>query len=292
MRLGSSRPLAFLLGTAVVAVCPALRPVLADEPGDRIDRIFAAYDKPDSPGCAVAVLHRGKVIHRRGYGRAHLEWDAADHPVDGVPRRLRVQAVHGPGRRPAGRAGQAVARRRRPQVPAGAPRLRPRRHPAAPAPAHQRPARRVVPGRFRRLAAGRPGDRPRRARPGRPPEGGQLPARASATLYGNTGYILAGLVVRRVSGRSLRAFTDAHVFKPLGMTNTHFHDDHREVVKGRASAYALRSGRPRSPSPRSTLVGSTGLFTTVDDLARWDQNFNDRRVGGKRPSTRCSRRAG
>src|SRR5262249_17983261 len=100
-------------------------------------------------------------------------------------------------------------------------------------------------------------------------------------VYNGSGYSLAAFVVRRVSGQSLRDFTAAHVFEPLGMTRTHFHDDHREVVKSRASAYALRSGRLEIAVPTFAAVGTTGLFTTVEDLARWDQNFYHRRVGGK-----------
>ena len=85
MRPGAFRPLAFLLGTAVVAVCPALRPVLADETGDRIDQVFAAQGRPDVPGSAVAVLHRGEVIHQRVYGQAHLEWPAPIAPSTVFP---------------------------------------------------------------------------------------------------------------------------------------------------------------------------------------------------------------
>src|SRR5262245_36902705 len=64
-----------LLGIAFVLLFSA--PAAADE---RIDRIFATYDRPDSPGCAVVVLRKGEVIHRRGYGRAHLEWNAPITP--------------------------------------------------------------------------------------------------------------------------------------------------------------------------------------------------------------------
>ena len=100
--------------------------------------------------------------------------------------------------------------------------------------------------------------------------------------YNGTGYTLAGLVVRRVSGQSLRAFTEAQVFRPLGMRTTHFHDHYREVVKNRAAAYSMRLRvAPQIAVPTFATVGPTGLFTTVEDLARWDQNFHDRRVGGK-----------
>lgn len=97
MTLRPSHHLALLLA-AIVLASPALRPAFADECKDRIDEVFAAFDKPDSPGCAVAVLRRGKVIHQRGYGRAHLEWDspitpATVFPVASVSKQFTALAV-------------------------------------------------------------------------------------------------------------------------------------------------------------------------------------------------------
>jgi CubicO group peptidase (beta-lactamase class C family) len=42
---------------------------------DRVDRLFAKWDKPDSPGCALAVIQNGEIIYKRGYGMANLEYD-------------------------------------------------------------------------------------------------------------------------------------------------------------------------------------------------------------------------
>src|SRR6476661_5100142 len=39
-----------------------------------IDALFAQWNKPDSPGCALAVIKEGKVIYERGYGCANLEY--------------------------------------------------------------------------------------------------------------------------------------------------------------------------------------------------------------------------
>jgi Beta-lactamase len=38
-----------------------------------VDRVFAAWDKPDSPGCALGIVHNGKLAYQRGYGQANLE---------------------------------------------------------------------------------------------------------------------------------------------------------------------------------------------------------------------------
>src|SRR5690242_5520031 len=45
-----------------------------------IDALFASWDKPNSPGCALAVIKDGQIIYQRGYGRATLEYDVPITP--------------------------------------------------------------------------------------------------------------------------------------------------------------------------------------------------------------------
>ena len=101
-------------------------------------------------------------------------------------------------------------------------------------------------------------------------------------LYSNTGYTLLGLIVQRVSGKSLREFTDERIFAPLGMRSTHFHEHYGDLVDNRAYSY------DRQPDARYvyvalsySTVGPSSLFTTIDDLARWDENFYTGAVGGR-----------
>jgi CubicO group peptidase (beta-lactamase class C family) len=98
-------------------------------------------------------------------------------------------------------------------------------------------------------------------------------------LYSNTGYTLAGTIVRRVSGKSLRAFADERIFRPLGMTNTHFHDDYTMIVPGRAAGYARNPGGWRVSLPNYDTYGATSLFSTVGDLLKWEANFARPMVG-------------
>ena len=60
--------------------------------------------------------------------------------------------------------------------------------------------------------------------------------------YTNTSYNLAAIIVERVSGTSLAPFTQERIFGPLGMNATHWRDDFRRVVKGRAIGYAATDG--------------------------------------------------
>ena len=100
-------------------------------------------------------------------------------------------------------------------------------------------------------------------------------------LYSNTGYIVLGLVVQRVTGKSLREFAAERIFSPLGMADSHYQDDHTLPVRGRAYAYSpAAGGRYTINVWNNDLVGQGGVMTTVLDLAKWDGNFDTGAVGG------------
>ncbi|HEY3705543.1 MAG TPA: serine hydrolase domain-containing protein [Terracidiphilus sp.] len=101
-------------------------------------------------------------------------------------------------------------------------------------------------------------------------------------LYSNSGFTLLALVVKRVSGLSLREYTTKNIFEPLGMTHTHFRDDHEEVIKHDALGYEQDGERKpwRMNLTNFDTAGATSLHTTVEDLQLWDENFYHPRVGG------------
>jgi len=100
-------------------------------------------------------------------------------------------------------------------------------------------------------------------------------------VYCNTGYTLLAQIVKRVSGMSFREFTTRNIFEPLGMMNTHFRDDHAEIVKNNAYGYEPEKGGSfRLSNTNFDTVGATSLHITVEDLALWDENFYHPRVGG------------
>lgn len=71
-------------------------------------------------------------------------------------------------------------------------------------------------------------------------------------LYSNSGYWLLSQVVERASGRSLREFAEVRIFAPLAMHDTHFHDDHTEIVPNRAVGF--RAQMLRFPEQRTTII--------------------------------------
>ena len=99
-------------------------------------------------------------------------------------------------------------------------------------------------------------------------------------LYCNSGYTLLAEVAGKVSGKPFVEYMRDQVFQPLGMTNTHFHLDHEQVVKNMAYSYnPARGGGYRKSVLSYANVGATSLFTTVEDLAKWIANFEQPTVG-------------
>jgi len=105
-------------------------------------------------------------------------------------------------------------------------------------------------------------------------------APGSAYSYSNSGYILLGEVVHRVSGQSLGAFSQQHIFEPLGMLHSRFYDHRSLIVPGRAAGYLKRDeGGYGAWRPTYEIVGDGGLLTTLQDLAVWERNLLQPRLG-------------
>ncbi len=99
--------------------------------------------------------------------------------------------------------------------------------------------------------------------------------------YSNSNYFLLGEIVHRVSGMSLRDFARQNIFEPLGMNNTQYHDDYTRLIENRASSYYPgENGGYRNYIDTFDLVGSGGVYTTLEDMILWVQNFRDAKVGG------------
>lgn len=101
-------------------------------------------------------------------------------------------------------------------------------------------------------------------------------------VYCNTGFTLLAEVVARVSGMSFSEWTRRNLFEPLGMKNSHFHDDHEKLIPGRADSYSADGAGYRKNVLSFANVGATSLHTTAEDMAKWLINLDDGRVGGPR----------
>ena len=97
--------------------------------------------------------------------------------------------------------------------------------------------------------------------------------------YSNSGYTLAAILVSRVSGMPFPAFTRQRIFEPLGMADTSFRDDWARIVKRRADGYIQRGDGFVRQLSTENVYGNGGLLTTVDDLLKWNRNFDHPVVG-------------
>lgn len=274
-----------MLRRAVLAILVAAVPVGAQRPAVDsasrwVDSIFAPYSSTRSPGCAVGVARRGSVVLAKGYGMADLEHDT---PITGdsrfylasISKQFTAMAIVVLAREGRLSLDDSV-RTYVPEVP---------KFGAGITLKHLLYHTSGLRDYFTLLAVtGWPAD-------------GQLTERqfleligrqrglnfkpGDEFLYSNTGYVLLSIVVRRVTRMSLREFASERIFKPLGMTHTDFRDDHTALIPQRAVGYQPSNGGYRLSQPEFDVVGDGGMYSTIEDLVKWDANFETGWVGGK-----------
>ena len=274
----SLAPLAPFGSVAGAQATPATQ--AASPESARVDSLFAEYTRGLAPGLAVAVVRDGKVLLTRGYGYASLE-----HRVPITP--ATVFDVASVSKQFAGLAVAMLITEGRVKLTDDIRKYIPELGDVGHTVTidhllHHTSGYRDWPGTLA-LAGWRFDDvisfdqirtmaynqRSLNFVPG------------AEYTYSNTGYNLLTEMVARVSGKSFRQVTDERLFRPLGMTSSHFQDDHQEVVPNRAYGYARRpDGSYSSVTNNLTALGSSSLFSTVEDLAKWVINFDEQKVGG------------
>ena len=106
----------------------------------------------------------------------------------------------------------------------------------------------------------------------------------STLKYCNMNYVLLGIIVERVSGKTLRQFAHDEIFAKLGMTDTDIHDDVAIVVTNQPNGYDASLVLWSTPSSNSPATGSTGVSATLADLLKWHENFYSNRLGNTNQS--------
>ena len=274
----SSRP---LLALVLAATSTAAAQQLTSNEIARVDSVFANLSTTAGPGCALGVSRDGNLVYSRGYGMANLETGTAITPasifhVASISKQFAAFSVALLAEEGKLSLDDDI-RKYLPEIPAYA-------HPITIRHLIHHTSGLRDQWSLLAMADWRGDDliteddvlaivsrqKELNFRPG------------DEYVYSNTGYTLLAVITKRVSGKSLRQFADERIFQPLGMTNTHFHDDHTMVVPGRTSAYNPRQGGGWMVSiPVFDTYGATSLFTTVADLLKWEQNFADAKVGGR-----------
>ena len=89
-------------------------------------------------------------------------------------------------------------------------------------------------------------------------------------LYSNSGYFLLSEAVARAVGKPFKEYAEEILFGPLGMTHSHFHDDHDHIVPLRADGYApLPEGGFRTSMTTLDMIGDGGVHSSIDDMVHW-----------------------
>jgi CubicO group peptidase (beta-lactamase class C family) len=89
--------------------------------------------------------------------------------------------------------------------------------------------------------------------------------------YSNTGYALLAAIVARASGMPFATFMQQHIFAPLHMTNTFTFSQDLPAQGGKVATGHTGGRRKRTPDYLDTVLGDKGIYSTVEDLYKWDQ---------------------
>jgi len=241
-----------LLFTFLIAPAASCGPVFGDEPPAslpadftaRVDGLFAKWNRRDTPGCGVGIVHRGQLIYSKGFGSANLEYQAPNTPqtvfdVASFSKSLtcvclallmdegKISPDHNLRKfvpemyqfDPPIRIQDMVRCRSGLWDQVSLPILvgwenAPLQYPHTEAD-------------FLSLLAGQ------KTLPFKP---------GSQYRYSSGDYFLLGLIVKRISGQSLAEFALKRVFEPLGMSRTFFEEDPTRVVEQRAVGHYKRVG--------------------------------------------------
>lgn len=269
-----------LLLSICITVSSVSAQPLSNEQSKRIDSVFAEFSRPGSPGCALGLYQRGKMLYTKGYGLANIENNVPITPgtaFDIGSTSKQFTAASLVLLQQQGKVSlQDDVSTFFPELPDYGKRITVRNllnhtsglrdyvgllimqgHDIDDVTTADQALRLVMEQRNLDFPTG------------------------EKMLYSNTGYFLSSQIVEQVSGQSQRDFAAQNIFAPLGMVHTSYVDDHTLLVTNRAVGYSPgEDGTFRRDVSYWEQNGDGGVFTTVEDLLLWDENFYNPRVGG------------
>jgi len=245
----------------------------------RVDSVFHAFDRTESPGCALGIYRDGQIVYARGYGMANLELGVPITPrtvfdIGSISKEFAATAIVLLQREGKLSLSDDV-RRYFPELPPYAADVS-----------------------IRNLLNHTSGIRDMFVMmnlQGRSFDGVadtvdylRVITRSTETnfpigtryLYSNSGFALLGQLVYRVSHQSLPAYLRQNVLDPLGMHESRSLDDHGAIIPNCAQGYAPRGTAFRIQSSQvDGTAGAGSMHTTIEDFAHWDGNWQSGLVG-------------
>ncbi|HWO23134.1 MAG TPA: serine hydrolase domain-containing protein [Kofleriaceae bacterium] len=249
----------------------------------KIDAVMKDWTHKDGPGCAVAVVVRGKVVHAKGYGMADLERDVPITPdtvfdIASTSKQLTAAVI------------LLLAADGKLQLDDDIRKYVP-----------ELPQLGKAPITIRHLLHHTGGLRDYMALFELTGVSTEDVASVRDTLallarqrgvdfepgaqhrYSNTGYFVLAQIAERASKQTMAQLVGDRIFRPLGMARSSVLDSHQRVVRGRAIGYSPKpsGGGWQLDMSGWEQTGDGAVQTTVLDLAKWDENFYDGKVGGR-----------
>jgi CubicO group peptidase (beta-lactamase class C family) len=247
----------------------------------RADSVFRAFDRTDSPGCALGVYENNAILYARGYGMASLENGVSLSPrsvldVGSISKQFTAMAIlllQQDGKL----SIDDPIRKYIPEMAAYGDKVTIRRALSQTSGIRDLYILMAQTGRFHR------GDSvdalrliTRSAEPNFEP--------GERYLYSNSGWILAAQIVYRLTGKSLAQFAQERIFAPLGMNDTRYLGDASLVIPNLATAYSPRGGSAFAVARSGydgSIMGAGGVHTTIEDFGRWLANYESLVVGSR-----------
>jgi CubicO group peptidase (beta-lactamase class C family) len=269
----------FILASATtVSAVPAA--ASADDKTAQIDKLFAAWDTTTTPGVALAVIRDGAIIYKRGYGMARIEDGIVNTPskifdIGSVSKQFTATCV------------ALLVKDGKIKIDDDIRKYFPEMN------SYEKPI--TVRHLLHHTSGLRDyntllefaGFRPESDCPTveesreiifRQKRLNHLPGQAFS--YTNSGYFLLGQIVEKVSGKSLNAFAQERIFKPLGMSHTLYQEDHTQLIPNRSVGYdPIEGGGFKIDMSNWDETGDGNVYTSVEDLFLWDQAFYSNALG-------------
>ena len=255
-------------------------PLWAQVSSSQIEAIFASLKSSNAPGAAVLVVRNGKPVFRQGYGVTDLR---SLHPID-AKTNFRLASF----------TKQFTAMCIMLLVHDG--KLRYDDHLTDIFPEFPAYGKSITLRNLLNHTSGLPDyeDILMKQYPNTPPEeipqildagvlklleqqtAGKFPP-GSKWEYSNSGYATLAMIVEKVSGKSFGQFLHDRIFSPLHMDNTLAYEKGKNEVPNRAYGHSKtdKGLQETDQSPTSAVLGDGGIYSSVDDLAKWDRALRE-----------------
>jgi CubicO group peptidase (beta-lactamase class C family) len=244
---------------------------------DSVDAMFEQWDSEDTPGFALGIFKDGRVIYARGYGMANLEYNIPNTPqtvfrIGSLSKQFTAMCV------------ALLAEQGRLSLDDDIRKFFPEM------PEYETP---ITVGH---LVHHTSGIRDIYTLQGIVASGERYNSEEALAMllrqkglnftpgerfsYANSGYLLMAALIERASGMKTSEYARKYIFEPLGMNDTHFHDDLNVIVRNRASGYRpTDQGGYRINMTQLDIIGDGSIYTTIEDFFKWDQNFYHNELG-------------